>query len=141
MLCDCPGLVFPSFANSRAEMMCCGVLPIDKMREYMAPIALILKRIPKEVLEAHYKINLPPRDDPRLYTVPFMLQTYAAKKGWFTGRSLPNESQAAKTILKDYTTGKLPFCMVRPDFDPAVHTAIQQCGFNVVLKKQEVASS
>lgn len=28
-LCDCPGLVFPSFANSRAEMMCCGVLPID----------------------------------------------------------------------------------------------------------------
>ena len=28
-LCDCPGLVFPSFANSKAEMMCCGVLPID----------------------------------------------------------------------------------------------------------------
>ena len=29
VLCDCPGLVFPSFANSKAEMMCCGVLPID----------------------------------------------------------------------------------------------------------------
>jgi len=28
-LCDCPGLVFPSFANSKAEMMCCGVLSID----------------------------------------------------------------------------------------------------------------
>ncbi len=28
-LCDCPGLVFPSFTNSKAEMMLCGVLPID----------------------------------------------------------------------------------------------------------------
>ena len=27
-LVDCPGLVFPSFANSKAEMYCCGVLPI-----------------------------------------------------------------------------------------------------------------
>lgn len=37
-LCDCPGLVFPSFANSRAEMMCCGVLNIDTMRDYIGPI-------------------------------------------------------------------------------------------------------
>lgn len=28
-LCDCPGLVFPSFASSKSEMVCCGVLPID----------------------------------------------------------------------------------------------------------------
>lgn len=130
-LCDCPGLVFPSFANSRAEMMCCGVLPIDKMKEHIRPISLILKRIPKETLEAHYKIKLPPADDPRLYTVSFFLQTYAAKKGWFTGRTLPNESQAAKVILKEYTTGKLPFCMLRPDFDPAIHKNIKQSGFNV----------
>jgi len=141
MLCDCPGLVFPSFANSRAEMMCCGVLPIDKMREFTNPIALLLKRIPKEVLEAHYKIKLPPRDDPRLYTVSFFLQTYAAKKGWYTGRTLPNESQAAKHILKEYTTGKLTFCMIRPDFDPEIHTALKQCGFNVEIKEEEEASS
>ena len=42
MLCDCPGLVFPSFANSRAEMMTCGILPIDKIREHTEPIALVL---------------------------------------------------------------------------------------------------
>jgi len=38
LLCDCPGLVFPSFANSKAEMMCCGVLPIDQMRDHISPI-------------------------------------------------------------------------------------------------------
>jgi len=50
-LCDCPGLVFPSFANSKAEMLTCGVLPIDTIREYISPISLILSRVAKEVLE------------------------------------------------------------------------------------------
>lgn len=141
MLCDCPGLVFPSFANSKAEMMCCGVLPIDKIREYQSPVGLILQRIPKEVLEAHYKIILPPREDKDLYTVPFFLQTFASKKGWFTGRALPNESQAAKHILKEYTTGKLPFCMLRPDFDPELHTSVKQSGFNVVIREDSYGNA
>src|SRR4051812_37771681 len=34
-LCDCPGLVFLSVANSKAEMMCCGVLPIDTMKDFI----------------------------------------------------------------------------------------------------------
>ena len=55
-LCDCPGLVFPSFANSKAEMMCCGVLPIDTMKDYVSPISLIIFRVPKEVLESYYHI-------------------------------------------------------------------------------------
>jgi large subunit GTPase 1 len=90
-LCDCPGLVFPSFANSSSEMMTCGVLPIDKMRDYIGPMGLILGKVPKEVLEAHYKIILPPRHNKKLYTVSTFCSTFAAKKGWFTGRSLPNE--------------------------------------------------
>lgn len=28
-LCDCPGLVFPSFLSSKAEMVLCGVLIVD----------------------------------------------------------------------------------------------------------------
>ena len=56
-LVDCPGLVFPSFTNSKAEMYCSGVLPIQNIREYVQPVSLILGRIPKPVLEAHYKIN------------------------------------------------------------------------------------
>mmetsp|Transcript_4268 Transcript_4268/g.4053 ORF Transcript_4268/g.4053 Transcript_4268/m.4053 type:complete len:125 (+) Transcript_4268:876-1250(+) len=58
-LCDCPGLVFPSFANSKAEMVCCGVLPIDKIKDYISPISLIVNRVKKEVLEAVYKIRIP----------------------------------------------------------------------------------
>lgn len=34
-LCDCPGLVFPSFANTKAEMVCFGILPIDQLTGYV----------------------------------------------------------------------------------------------------------
>ena len=71
-LCDCPGLVFPSFANTKAEMMICGVLPIDTMREFVGPITLILERISKEYLQSKYKIELPARDSP-LYNVSTFL--------------------------------------------------------------------
>ena len=71
-LCDCPGLVFPSFANSTAEMMTCGVLPIDSIRNYVPPIQLIMSRISKQVLEHQYKIKLP-AEDHELYSADVFL--------------------------------------------------------------------
>lgn len=59
VLCDCPGLVFPQFASTKAAMVCDGVLPIDQMREYTAPVDLVTRRIPKAVLEGIYGIRIP----------------------------------------------------------------------------------
>lgn len=136
-LVDCPGLVFPSFANSKAEMYCCGVLPIQNIREYITPISLIVSRVPKEVLENHYKIKLPPRDSNR-YTTNTFLSIFALKKGWITGNSNPNVAQAAKWVLKDYTTGEIVFCHLRPDFQMSKHNKIAQAGFNLQLAKAVV---
>lgn len=58
MLCDCPGLVFPQFATTKADLVCDGVLPIDQLREHTGPTALVVKRIPKEVLEATYGLQI-----------------------------------------------------------------------------------
>ncbi len=41
LLCDCPGLVFPSFVSTRGELILNGILPIDQMRDYNEPISLI----------------------------------------------------------------------------------------------------
>lgn len=94
-----------------------------------------MTRVPKEVLECQYKIILPPRNS-RLYTASTFLQVYAANKGWLTGRGLPNEIQAAKVILKDFTTGKLLFCEVRPDYNPEMHGQVSQSGFKLDMPKQ-----
>ena len=58
VLCDCPGLVFPQFATTKAELVCDGVLPIDQLREHTGPTTLVAQRIPKEVLEATYGISI-----------------------------------------------------------------------------------
>ena len=58
MLCDCPGLVFPQFATTKAELVCDGVLPIDQLREYTGPTSLVVRRIPKAVLEAVYGLTI-----------------------------------------------------------------------------------
>lgn len=41
MLCDCPGLVFPTFVTTKAELVCSGILPIDQMRDHVPPTALV----------------------------------------------------------------------------------------------------
>ncbi|CAI9542965.1 unnamed protein product [Staurois parvus] len=63
-LCDCPGLVMPSFVSTKAEMICSGILPIDQMRDHVQPVSLIAQQIPRYALEAIYGINIiRPRED------------------------------------------------------------------------------
>ncbi len=59
-LCDCPGLVFPQFATTKADLVCDGVLSIDQLRGYISPVSLIVRRIPKGVLEGVYGIKIKP---------------------------------------------------------------------------------
>jgi large subunit GTPase 1 len=58
MLCDCPGLVFPQFASTKADLVCDGVLPIDQLREHTGPVTLVTNRLPKEILEATYGLTI-----------------------------------------------------------------------------------
>ena len=121
-LCDCPGLVFPTFAESKAEMVCCGVLPIDQLRNYVPSIELVVQRLPKHVLETLYKMKLPPQ-----YTASQFLQIYAGMRGHVTGRGLPDEARTARTVLKDYVNGKLLFNHLRPDYNEETHGKVNQC--------------
>ena len=59
MLCDCPGLVMPSFVSTKHEMVIWGILPIDQMRDHVGPVNLIAALIPRNVLESTYGIFIP----------------------------------------------------------------------------------
>lgn len=112
VLCDCPGLVFPNFATTKAELVCNGVLPIDQLREFSGPAALVAKRIPKSFLEALYgiTINMRPLEEggTGVPTAQEMLRAYARARGFATqGQGNPDESRAARYVLKDYVNGKL----------------------------------
>jgi large subunit GTPase 1 len=124
VLCDCPGLVFPSFATTKGELVCAGVLPIDQLREYTGPGGLVAQRIPQHFLEAIYgmKIEVRPQEEggTGVPTSDEVLRAYAIARGFQTqGLGQPDESRAARYILKDYVKGKLLFCHP-PPADPPI---------------------
>ncbi|KAM5165564.1 large subunit GTPase 1 homolog [Mantella aurantiaca] len=122
-LCDCPGLVMPSFVSTKAEMICSGILPIDQMRDHIPPISLISFRIPRYVLEAIYGINIiRPREDEdqdRSPTSEELLSAYGYMRGFMTAHGQPDQPRSARYILKDYVCGKLLYCHSPPGIDPS----------------------
>jgi large subunit GTPase 1 len=120
-LMDCPGLVFPSFTFSKADLVINGIMPIDKIIEWLTPIQLVIFNIPKHVLEHHYKIILPD-----LYSSSQFLQVFSLKFNYLTGRSLPDEAKSAKIVLKDYTAGHLLYCYERPDYEMRKHGEVNR---------------
>ncbi|KAK7959832.1 uncharacterized protein PG986_004686 [Apiospora aurea] len=121
ILCDCPGLVFPNFATTKADLVCNGVLPIDQLREYSGPCGLVAHRIPQPFLEAIYGIHIKTRPIEEggtgVPTASEMLSSYAKARGFQTqGVGQPDESRAARTILKDYVKGKLLYVEPPPEY-------------------------
>ncbi|KAL8861427.1 MAG: hypothetical protein Q9178_002300 [Gyalolechia marmorata] len=123
ILCDCPGLVFPNFATTKAELVCNGILPIDQLREFTGPAGLVAKRIPQSFFEALYgvKVKTRPLEEggTGIPTAEEILIAYAVARGFAkTGQGQPDESRAARYILKDYVSGKLLFCQPPPNDPP-----------------------
>ncbi|NWZ32428.1 LSG1 GTPase, partial [Asarcornis scutulata] len=130
-LCDCPGLVMPSFISTKAEMICSGILPIDQMRDHVPPISLIsfawalrgwLQHIPRNILEATYGISIiRPREDEdpdRKPTAEELLTAYGYMRGFMTAHGQPDQPRSARYVLKDYVNGKLLYCHPPPGIDP-----------------------
>jgi len=115
MLCDCPGLVFPSFMRSTGEMLCAGILPVNQMRDYADPAHVITTRVPMHLIEAAYgciiQRDLDIKDNPnRPPTGSEMLCAYCATKGYITsGTGRWDEFRACKDIIKDFCDGLLLF--------------------------------
>uniref|UniRef100_A0A8C5SV51 Large subunit GTPase 1 homolog n=1 Tax=Laticauda laticaudata TaxID=8630 RepID=A0A8C5SV51_LATLA len=120
-LCDCPGLVMPSFVSTKAEMVCSGILPIDQLRDHVSPISLLCQRIPRPVLEATYGISiLRPREDEDPDRTPSpeeLLSALGCMRGFMTDHGQPDQPRSARLVLKDYVKGKLLYCHPPPGTD------------------------
>ena len=98
--------------TTKAEMVVNGILPIDQLREYLAPSTLVAQRIPKIILEAVYGIQILPInavdgsfENGRNPTAEEVLVAYAKSRGFTkSGQGNPDEARAARHILKDYVS-------------------------------------
>ena len=55
LLCDCPGLVFPVFMNTKADLLFNGVLPASNMRDYIS------RRLQQTIYPRPHSPRLPAR--------------------------------------------------------------------------------
>lgn len=117
-LCDCPGLVFPTFISTKADMVLNGILPIDQLRDHVAPTNILCEMIPRKIIENTYGINImKPKeneDQSRPPSAEEMLSSYAKMRGYMTSKGQPDCPRACRYILKDFIKGKLLYCHPPP---------------------------
>lgn len=119
MLCDCPGLVMPSFVLTKAEMILNGILPIDQMRDHVPPVNQLCIYVPRHILEDKYGIMIPkPMEEEENPNRPphseELLLAYGYNRGYMTANGQPDQARAARYILKDLVNGKLLFAYAPP---------------------------
>ena len=131
LLCDCPGLVFPSFVSNTADLIAAGVYPIAQMRDHWPVTELICQRIPRPILNAQYGIQLPIPTEPSRFldyhgdndpipppTAEELLSTYCYARGMLAASSgVPDYPRAARLVIQDYAAGKLLYCHPPPSLD------------------------
>ncbi|KAK6729302.1 hypothetical protein RB195_006385 [Necator americanus] len=125
-LCDCPGLVMPSFTFGRNEMFLNGILPVDQMREHIGPVALLMSRVPVSFFERNYSIMLPKSSKPSPLN---LLSSLAFMRGFMSGAGVPDISRAARFIIKDVVAGRIRWIAPPP--------GIEQEDFNSHLYHKE----
>lgn len=125
ILCDCPGLVMPSFVSTKSDMIINGILPIDQMRDHVPPITLLAKLIPRHILEEFYSIILPKpaegEDSERSPTSEEVLNAFGYNRGFMTQNGQPDNPRSARYILKDFVNGKLLYCFAPPGVDQKLY--------------------
>lgn len=133
-----------------------GILSIDQMRDHVPSINLICTLIPRHILEMKYGIMIPkPEEGEDPNRSPFseeLLNAYACmrifhirfniffndiskifnniiadNRGFMTANGQPDNSRAARYVLKDFVNGKLLYCYAPPN--------VNQEEFNIFEKE------
>lgn len=103
----CAGLVFPQLAQSKAEMVSAGVIPIDRLVDVHAPVQVVADKMGYRGIEKAYGIILPRTEGRQSPLSAEFLAAVAIGRGWLKHGGLPDETRTGRMILKDYVNGKL----------------------------------
>ncbi|CAM9533048.1 unnamed protein product, partial [Scytosiphon promiscuus] len=109
-LLDCPGIVFDDSDAGATLLRNC--VDAEAMTDPTPAVAAVLKRCAPEQLMQVYSI---PRFDPE--DAFAFLSLVARKIGKLRKGGLPDRVQAAKVVLRDWNTGRVPFFTQPPDED------------------------
>lgn len=105
-LLDSPGVLF-SADCSQSDLVLRNCIKLEQCEDPLAAVHAIVDRCPREQLMQLYKISE--------YSSPDEFASHVAhKRGKIKKGGVPNLIAASRTILKDWTTGFIPFYTLPP---------------------------
>merc|ERR1719223_1878384 len=111
-LVDSPGVVFDDTENvNGAECMLRNCVDADSVEDPIPAVQALLNRCTTESLMMTYSIPAFPKDDAMMFLAMIAKKTGKVLKG-----GIPDKVTAARTVLRDWNTGKIPF-YTRPPVD------------------------
>jgi len=106
-LLDCPGIIFSS-STSESEAVLRNCVKIEQLSDPTAPVDIILNRCKQQQLLQIYKI-------PKFDNANEFLCNVAKKRGKLKPGGVEDVESAARLVLTDWTTGKIPYYTTPPD--------------------------
>ena len=116
-LCDCPGIVLPSVVASKAHLVVNATMPLDHLRGGVLPaVDLVVERMGFDALIQFYKCRpaLLPQFLKLGSDARALLSALAVSRKYFLSLNVPDESKAARFVLKDVCNGRLVHVMHPP---------------------------
>lgn len=110
-ICDCPGLVFPSLAATKQDLVLNGVLSIDQTRDTKACIDLVLERV--ALRDVCFILGVQKfRNDSRYNCTENFLFALRESTG------CPEEGKDVKKVIKAYVSGNIRYSHPPPGLCP-----------------------
>ncbi|XP_029006709.1 guanine nucleotide-binding protein-like 3-like protein [Betta splendens] len=106
-LLDCPGIVMAT-STSDAAMILRNCVKIEQLVDPLPPVEAILRRCNKAQIMEHYSV-------PDFHTALEFLALLARRQGKLRKGGLPDTDKAAKSVLMDWTGGRISYFTHPPE--------------------------
>ncbi|XP_028303075.1 guanine nucleotide-binding protein-like 3-like protein isoform X3 [Gouania willdenowi] len=106
-LLDCPGIVMAT-STTDAAMILRNCVKIEQLVDPLPPVEAILRRCNKAQILEHY-------DVPDFHTAQEFLALLARRQGKLRKGGLPDTDKAAKSLLMDWTGGRISYFTHPPE--------------------------
>lgn len=106
-LLDCPGIVMAT-STTDAAMILRNCVKIEQLVDPLPPVEAILRRCNKAQIMEHYKV-------PDFHTALEFLSLLARRQGKLRKGGLPDTDKAAKSVLMDWTGGRISYFTHPPE--------------------------
>ncbi|GAA99837.1 uncharacterized protein L969DRAFT_91778 [Mixia osmundae IAM 14324] len=103
---DCPGVVYEG-GDEGPEKVLRNALPVEKLKDPVSPVELILSRCKKEHLMMLYNL-------PSFSTVNDFLIGCARTLGRLKKGGIPDLHGTARSVLRDWNSGRIPYYTTPP---------------------------